>query len=165
MLTVAYLGLGANLGDPIQQLIDAREALMCLSATKSLRTSSFYLSSPVGFAEQADFINCVVELTTSDTPIALLDDMQSIENMLGRQRVIGNQNSPRLIDIDLLLYGEQQIDTERLKVPHPRMKSRLFVLKPLLELKQIETYRLALDAGYLNHEFDGQTLHRLRISD
>jgi len=94
MLTVAYLGLGANLGDPIQQLIDAREALMCLSATKSLRTSSFYLSSPVGFAEQADFINCVVELTTSDTPIALLDDMQSIENMLGRQRVIGNQNSP-----------------------------------------------------------------------
>ena len=164
MLVVAYLGLGANLGDPIQQLVDARELISTLSATKSLRSSCFYSSSPVGFAEQADFINCVVELKTSDGPITLLENMQSIENTLGRKRVAGNQNSPRLIDIDLLLYGDQEIDTEVLNVPHPRMKERLFVLEPLLELSEIETYRRALNDGYENGTFMGQSLKRLMVS-
>ena len=164
MLVVAYLGLGANLGDPIQQLVDARELISTLSATKSLRSSCFYSSSPVGFAEQADFINCVVELKTSDGPITLLENMQSRENTMGRKRVAGNQNSPRLIDIDLLLYGDQEIDTEVLNVPHPRMKERLFVLEPLLELSEIETYRRALNDGYHNGTFMGQSLKRLMVS-
>jgi 2-amino-4-hydroxy-6-hydroxymethyldihydropteridine diphosphokinase len=86
--------------------------------------------------------------------------MQAIENALGRQRVTGNQNAPRLIDIDLLLYGEKIIDSPRLEVPHPRMAQRLFVIKPLLELADIEYYRYALETG----DFEGQTLHRLAIS-
>jgi 2-amino-4-hydroxy-6-hydroxymethyldihydropteridine diphosphokinase len=157
--TLAYLGLGANLNDPIQQIVDARKLLRQLSGTISLRCSSFYISSPVGYQQQDDFINCVIELKTDDAPIQLLDNMQSIENVLGRKRVAGNQNAPRLIDIDLLLFGDQNILTTRLEVPHPRMKSRLFTLKPLLELVEMEYYRCALESS----DFEGQTLHRLAI--
>ena len=164
MLTVAYLGLGANLGDPIQQMIDAREALRCLASTQSLRSSSFYRSSPVGYDEQSDFINCVIELKTECSPIELLDHTQSIELRLGRRRVAGKQNAPRVIDIDLLIYGNQSIDSERLTVPHPRMKQRLFVLEPLLELVEIERYRSLLKSADKNTCFEGQTLARLVVS-
>ena len=159
MPTVAYLGLGANLGDPIQQLLDARQALMVLTASGPLRCSSFYASSPVGYDAQPDFINCVVELETNKSALELLDDMQAIENSLGRQRIISNQNAPRSIDIDLLLYGEQTITHKRLQVPHPRMKDRLFVLQPLLELTQLEVYRSALMVG----DFEGQCITKLRV--
>lgn len=160
MSTLAYLGLGANLGDPIQKMLDAIAALRALSSTRSLRYSSFYVSSPVGYRDQADFINCVIELETQCAPIELLDVMQSIENILGRRRVIDNQNAPRLIDIDLLLYGDQVIDVARLIVPHPRMKNRLFVIKPLLELVELEPYRTALDSN----DFDDQSITRLAIN-
>ncbi|MFT6033765.1 MAG: 2-amino-4-hydroxy-6-hydroxymethyldihydropteridine diphosphokinase [Arenicella sp.] len=159
MPTVAYLGLGANLGDPIQQLLDARQALTVLAAPGPLRCSSFYASSPVGYDAQPDFINCVVELETNKSALELLDDMQAIENSLGRQRITSNQNAPRSIDIDLLLYGEQTITHKRLQVPHPRMKDRLFVLQPLLELTQLEVYRSALMSG----DFEGQCITKLRV--
>ena len=160
MLTVAYLGLGANLGDPIQQLLDARDALRCHGSTESLRCSSFYVSSPVGDKQQADFINCVVEVQTRCNALELLDCLQSIENALGRQRVVGNQNAPRRIDLDMLLFGDQNIDSQRLTVPHPRMRDRLFVIEPLLELAEIDTYRLVMD----EYDFAGQTLSRLAIN-
>ena len=160
MSTIAYLGLGANLGDPIQQMLDAIAALKNLSATGSLRCSGFYASSPVGYCDQADFINCVVELETTYLPIELLDAIQLIENNLGRQRVIGNQNAPRLIDIDMLLYGNQSIHNQRLIVPHPRMQNRLFVIKPLLELVELELYRSALGCN----DFDDQVITRLAIN-
>ncbi|MBL4673292.1 MAG: 2-amino-4-hydroxy-6-hydroxymethyldihydropteridine diphosphokinase [Arenicella sp.] len=159
MSTLAYLGLGANLGDPIQQLVDARKALVGLASTLQLRCSNFYASSPVDYEAQPDFINCVVELETSSGAIELLDDMQAIENALGRHRVADNQNAPRVIDIDLLLFGDQSIDIERLQVPHPRMNNRLFVLKPLLELAELERYRTALEVG----DFEGQVLAKLTI--
>ena len=157
MPTLAYLGLGANLGDPIQQMLDAMVALRNLSSTKSLRSSSFYLSSPVGYSDQADFINCVIEITTRCSALELLDASQLIEKKLGRERVIGNQNAPRLIDIDLLLYGDHQIVSERLVVPHPRIESRLFVIKPLLELVELEQYRAALE----QNDFADQKIIRL----
>jgi len=164
-LTVAYLGLGANLGDPIQQLIDARTALYALDGTEHGRCSSFYLSSPVGYDEQPDFINCVLELTTRLDAYELLDAMQAIEVQLGRTRVVSNQNAPRLIDIDLLLFGHHSIRSERLNVPHPRMQQRLFVLKPLLELNsQAELNgekigRVEIDGN----QFGGQFVSRLSI--
>lgn len=130
---MAYLGLGANLGDPVQQLIDARTALYDLDTSLAGRCSRFYRSTPVGYDAQADFINCVVELETSATAFELLDATQAIEFRLGRQRVKGNQNAPRTIDVDILLYANDEIDTPRLSVPHPRMLERLFVLKPLSE--------------------------------
>lgn len=159
MPTLAYLGLGANLGDPIQQMLDAISALRRLPSSESLRCSSFYGSSPVGYDDQADFINCVVELETHLSAIELLDDIQVIENTLGRVRVVGNQNAPRLIDIDLLLYGDHTIDSERLTVPHPRMENRLFVIEPLLELVELAHYRSALESN----DFDDQVVRRLTI--
>ncbi len=158
-LSTAYLGLGANLGDPVQQLIDARTEIYSLPGSLGGRCSSFYLSSPVGYDAQPDFINCVIELSTQLTAIELLDALQAIELRLGRQRVATNQNAPRLIDIDLLLFGNDVIASERLCVPHPRMHLRAFVLEPLLELTELSQYRAALNDG----EFSGQLLHRLRI--
>lgn len=156
---LAYLGLGANLGDPIEQIISARHALLSLGGISKGRCSSFYMSSPVGYDDQPYFINCVLELETCMTAIELLDLMQRIESNLGRTRVAGYQNAPRLIDIDLLLYGEQTINTERLIVPHPRMAERLFVLKPLLELCASDLYQRSLDQG----AFVGQELQRLSM--
>jgi len=164
MVTVAYLGLGANIGDPIQQMVDAREALRCLATTQSLRCSSFYRSSPVGYDDQPDFINCVIELQTYCSPIELLDHSQSIEHSLGRRRDAGNQNAPRVIDIDLLIYGDLSIDTKHLTLPHPRMTQRLFVLEPLLELVEIERYRSVLNSADKNTWFEGQTLSRLVVN-
>lgn len=156
-LVTAFLGLGANLGDPIQQIVDARRCLLCLSGTEALRSSSLYVSSPVGYSEQPNFINCVVALETHDDAHILLDDMQSIEKRLGRVRDASNQNAPRMIDIDLLLYGETQINDPRLIVPHPRMQERLFVLEPLHELG-VRDYPKSL-----NTDFTQQELHKLSL--
>lgn len=156
---LAYLGLGGNLGDPIEQIISAQSILLALPGVTSGRRSSFYSSSPVGYDQQPDFINCVIELQVTLTAIELLDCMQAIEINLGRQRVANNQNAPRLIDLDLLLFGQQFIDTERLVVPHPRMTERLFVLEPLMELLDSDHYRACLE----NNEFSGQTLQPLMI--
>jgi 2-amino-4-hydroxy-6-hydroxymethyldihydropteridine diphosphokinase len=157
---LAYLGLGGNLGDPIEQLISARSALLALPKVLGGRCSYFYSSSPVGYDDQPDFINCVLELKVTSSALELLDDMQSIETDLGRKRVVNNQNAPRLIDIDLLLFGNQVIESERLIVPHPRMKDRLFVLRPLLELLEDNMYRTCLRNG----KFEDQMLTQLAIN-
>lgn len=156
---LAYLGMGANLGDPIEQIINAKQMLFDADGIKGGRCSSFYLSSPVGYDDQPSFINCVLELEVSITAIELLSLMQRIEIDLGRTRVLSNQNAPRLIDVDLLLFGDQTIRTERLIVPHPRMAERLFVLKPLLELCANDLYQKTLDQG----DFVGQQLQRLSM--
>lgn len=160
--TTAYLGLGANLGDPLQQLIDARSALYALITSKGGRCSKFYLSTPVGYDAQPDFINCVVELKTIASALELLDAAQAIEAGLGRQRVSSNQNAPRTIDIDILLFGDEKIDTPRLSVPHPRMNERLFVLQPLAEFEVSHPALQAFRAGQL--EFDEQEVHCLSIN-
>lgn len=157
---LAYLGLGGNLGDPIEQIISARSALFGLPTVLGGRCSSFYSSSPVGYDDQPDFINCVVELKVTSSAMELLDSMQHIESHLGRRRVSNNQNAPRLIDIDLLLFADQTIESERLSVPHPRMKERLFVLRPLLELLESDAYRTCLNNG----KFEGQILTQLMIN-
>lgn len=159
MSTIAYLGLGANLGDPIQQIVDARQQLQELTSSQALRCSNLYVSSPVGYDDQPDFVNCVIELKTLSGAEELLDQMQIIEQTLGRQRIEGNQNGPRTIDIDMLLFGNSNIKTPRLIVPHPRIKERLFVLKPLLELLDSDYYRTALNQG----NFTDQVLTRLAI--
>lgn len=133
-LTKAYLGLGANLGDPMQQLVDARDMLSRWLGTHALRSSNFYLSSPVGNADQPDFVNAVLELSTDRTADELFSEMQRVEQRLGRTRCQNNQNAPRLIDIDMLLFGSHVIAQDDLVVPHPRMLERLFVLMPLADL-------------------------------
>lgn len=132
-MTAAYVGMGANLGDPKAQLEAAWQALGRIPRTKALARSRLYRSAPVGYESQPDFLNCVAKLDTDLDARSLLEHLEQVEHDLGRKRSF--RNAPRSIDLDLLLYGEQKIDTPRLTVPHPRMHERAFVLAPLAELE------------------------------
>lgn len=128
----AYLGIGTNIGDKLQNLQDAISALNLLPLTKVIDCSNVYETDPVGYANQDDFLNIVVEVETELNSDNLLGAALGIEAGLGRVRTI--KNGPRIIDIDLLLYGNEVKNTETLILPHPRMMERDFVLKPLLDL-------------------------------
>ncbi len=129
----AYVGLGCNLGERLENLRSAITALDALTSNSNIRCSSFYESDPMGPADQPDYINAVVGFLTTQTPHELLKTLQQIEQQHGRVRT-GERWGPRTLDLDLLIYGEQHIDTEDLTVPHPGMPDRSFVLVPLSEL-------------------------------
>lgn len=132
MAVQVFIALGANIAQPAKQIRRAI-ALMCLlPQTRLVKTSSFYCTAPIGYADQPDFINAVVELHTSLSAKELLESLLAIESALGRERTI--PNGPRTIDLDLILYGEQTIAEKELVVPHPRMHERAFVLTPLTEI-------------------------------
>jgi 2-amino-4-hydroxy-6-hydroxymethyldihydropteridine diphosphokinase len=131
---VAYLGLGSNLGDPVRQLQAAISALAELPSTRLLRQSALYRCAPWGIVDQPEFVNAVVEIETSLTPQALLAGMLDIEQRAGRVRD-AMRWGPRLIDLDLLVYGDRVISEGGLDVPHPRIGERAFVLVPLAELE------------------------------
>ena len=124
------LGLGANVGDPLRQLAAAVNALRAFVA--DLELSSVYRTEPVGYAEQPDFHNLVVRGRTTLHPEALLDRVLEVEREMGRERTF--RNAPRVIDIDLLAYGDAVVDTPRLVLPHPGIPTRGFVLHPLAEI-------------------------------
>ncbi len=128
-----YVGLGSNLENPIRQIQTASLALNNIPETKLMSQSSLYQSKPMGPADQGDYINSVAELSTSLSSLALLDQIQDIENAQGRVRKTEKWGA-RTLDLDLLLYGCQIISTPRLSVPHYGMKERLFVLLPLIEI-------------------------------
>jgi 2-amino-4-hydroxy-6-hydroxymethyldihydropteridine diphosphokinase len=132
MRAVAFVGLGANLGDPVAQITRALADLAVLDETRVVRASSLYRTAPIGHADQPDFVNAVAMLETALAPRGLLDALLGIERAAGRKRTF--PNAPRSLDLDLLLYGEQRIDTPGLVVPHPRMHERAFVLVPLVEI-------------------------------
>ncbi len=129
----AWLGLGSNQQQPMDQLTEALGRLAETKGIGILRTSSFYRTPPWGDEQQDDFINAVVQIETSLEPLNLLGELKTIENLMGRKRS-GRRWGPRLIDIDLLLYGDQQLHMDELEVPHSRMHERAFVLIPLAEL-------------------------------
>jgi 2-amino-4-hydroxy-6-hydroxymethyldihydropteridine diphosphokinase len=131
-MTLATIGLGANLGSPRRQLRAAIEALAALPGTQLLRVSAFYRSAPLGHAQQPDFVNAVAQIETTLAAEDLLDRLQEIERRHGRERPF--PGAPRTLDLDLLLYGDAEIATPRLAVPHPRMHTRAFVLRPLAEI-------------------------------
>ncbi len=131
-MTLAYVGLGANLGGPRRQLEQALAELAGLPETRLLRRSSFYRTRPIGYAEQADFVNAVAQLETALAAEPLLAELHAIEVRHGRERSFAN--APRTLDLDLLLHGNAVICTENLKLPHPRMHERAFVLAPLVEI-------------------------------
>jgi 2-amino-4-hydroxy-6-hydroxymethyldihydropteridine diphosphokinase len=129
----AWLGLGSNLQRPVAQLRQAIERLDALDGVEVSRLSSFYRTPPCGDEQQDDFINCVVQIETSLDPLTLLGELHTVEDAMGRRRS-GRRWGPRIIDIDLLLYADQQYQSDELEVPHPRMHERAFVLVPLAEL-------------------------------
>ena len=131
MSTLAYIGLGANLGDARQTIAAAINKLSHSSGILMLKQAPLYSSDPVD-AQGPVFINTVVAIDTTLEPLPLLDLLQAIEQEHGRERPY--RNAPRTLDLDLLLYGTLKIETPRLSVPHPRMHQRAFVLRPLQDL-------------------------------
>ncbi|HJV11538.1 MAG TPA: 2-amino-4-hydroxy-6-hydroxymethyldihydropteridine diphosphokinase [Burkholderiales bacterium] len=131
-MTLAFVGIGSNLDDPRAQVLRAFEELAALPHTRLVKKSSLYRSAPVGYAAQPDFVNAVAQLETGLPAERLLAELQAIELRHGRSRSFAN--APRTLDLDLLLYGAAQLKTTTLQVPHPRMRERAFVLKPLLEI-------------------------------
>ncbi len=132
--TTVYVGIGANLEDPVRQVRQAIDELDAIERTCVLAASSLYRSAPVGYADQPDFINAVAKLQTSLSPHELLEALHVIENRHGRQRSV--RNAPRTLDLDLLLFGTSVVSEEMLTVPHPRMHERAFVLLPLAEIAE-----------------------------
>ncbi|MDR9424825.1 MAG: 2-amino-4-hydroxy-6-hydroxymethyldihydropteridine diphosphokinase [Marinobacter sp.] len=132
MTTEAYIGLGSNLQDPAAQLARAVAELAGLPETTLLAQSPFYASRPVGPQDQPDFVNGAARLQTTFSAHQLLDHLQSIEQAHGRERL--RHWGPRTLDLDLLIFGNETIDDQRLTVPHAELANRNFVLRPLLDL-------------------------------
>ena len=153
-----YLGLGSNIGDRESNILDAVNKLTTSSKIDLLRSSAIYQTEPWGLGNQPKFLNSVLEIKTNLSPISLLTYTQTIETMLGRQKQV--RFGPRLIDIDILLYGDQSVYYEEpnLQIPHPRMHIRSFVLTPLAELipnhviKQFGTSIMDLSTHVEGHE-------------
>ncbi len=129
----AFIGLGSNLGEREATVRAALEQLSQLPETTLLRVSSLYDSEPVGPEDQPDFVNAVAQLDTALTARQLLWNLALIEKRLGRVR--SQRWGPRTIDLDLLFFGDQVIDDDDLRVPHPEITRRAFVLAPLAELE------------------------------
>src|SRR5216683_899482 len=127
----AYLSLGSNVGDREKNLRVAIDALPHAGVAIA-KVSSFYETEPVDFLDQPWFLNCVVEAETHFDPFILLRALREIETKMGSKKVVAK--GPRLIDMDILLYGSETIDTPDLQIPHPRMHLRRFVLTPLAEI-------------------------------
>ena len=130
MSELVYLSLGSNVGDRIDKL---RTAVMRIGGAGTIRAvSSFYETEPVEYRDQPWFVNCVVALETGQSPQALLKTLLTIEQAMGRVRL--TDKGPRIIDLDIVLYGDRVIEEPGLKIPHPRTHERRFVLEPLLEI-------------------------------
>ncbi len=128
----AFIALGSNLGDAAAHVRSGFAALAALPRTAVSARSSLYLSAPVGYADQNDFVNAVAAIATTLTPRALLEALLMSENQHGRVREF--LNAPRTLDLDLLVYGDLQLHEPGLTIPHPRMHQRAFVLVPLAEI-------------------------------
>jgi len=127
---VIFVGLGANLGDPIGQLRKAVQ--LCALRFSNLRLAPLYRTQPVGPEPQPDFYNSVLQATTTLSPEQTFEALQAVERTLGRVRQL--RWGPRLIDLDLLVYGDRTVQTPKLVVPHPELHRRRFVLVPLADL-------------------------------
>ncbi|MBA2873035.1 2-amino-4-hydroxy-6-hydroxymethyldihydropteridine diphosphokinase [Anoxybacillus calidus] len=132
MVNNAYIALGSNIGNRLRYLHDAVRKLDEHEQISVVDTSSIYETEPVGYVEQDYFLNMVIQVKTTLSPFALLEVTRKIEDDLGRKREI--HWGPRTLDLDILLYNQENIETEQLIIPHPRMLERAFVLVPLLEL-------------------------------
>ena len=128
----AFISIGSNIGEKLQNCLRAISLLDNLKGCKVIKKSSFYKTEPVGYKEQDWFINCAVLIDTKLDPYELLDRLQQIEILMGREKSF--KWGPRLIDLDLLLYEDIIMDEEKLTIPHPLMHKRRFVLIPISEL-------------------------------
>jgi 2-amino-4-hydroxy-6-hydroxymethyldihydropteridine diphosphokinase len=147
---LAYIGLGSNIEDRELYLAEAIRLLQENPDIHISRCSSIYETDPVGYTDQAAFLNMVIKVETELKPSELFNHMLAVEQLLGRVRDI--RFGPRTIDLDLLLYGQHQLDQPELMVPHPRMAERAFVLIPLLEIADEDSIP---DLDILRHNVTG----------
>jgi len=131
-MTKVYAGLGSNLGNREANLVRAIARIDACEDICVKEKSSFYETKPVGGPPQPDYLNCAIVLETEIEPQALLKEFKKIEGELGRKP--GVRWGPRIIDLDILLYGERVVNDNNLKIPHERMHERIFVLEPLCEI-------------------------------
>jgi 2-amino-4-hydroxy-6-hydroxymethyldihydropteridine diphosphokinase len=130
-MALVYLGLGSNIGDRLKNI---EQAISLLASKMTVEHASTVIETdPIGGPPQEKYLNAVLKVTTASSPHELLVTTQEIERLMGRQRT-SIKNAPRIIDIDILLYGDQRIHDKDLTIPHPRMLMREFVMKPLEEL-------------------------------
>jgi 2-amino-4-hydroxy-6-hydroxymethyldihydropteridine diphosphokinase len=132
-MSMVYIGLGSNLADPRAQVEDGLRALAELADTRLVRSSRLYRSAPWGRADQPEFVNAVAELDTALGPHILLGALLAIERHAGRERD-ATRWGPRVLDLDILAYGDLVLDTPGLHLPHPHLHERAFVLVPLCEI-------------------------------
>lgn len=130
---ISFLGLGSNLNDPKRQVSLAIEHVAKIPNTELLAQSSFYRSAPMGPQDQSPYINVVLKTSTALSPLALLGELQGIENAFGRDRSV-ERWGPRVIDLDILLFGKREVALKKINIPHPGLSERDFVLFPLLEI-------------------------------
>jgi len=130
----AYLGVGSNLEGPAEQVRAAVSELARLPATRLVQVSRLYRNPPLGGLPQPDYVNAVAAVLTTLEPTALLDHLQALERAHGRHRSAGERWAPRVLDLDLLVFGERVLKSPHITVPHPGIPSRNFVLFPLLEI-------------------------------
>lgn len=132
-MTLAYIAIGSNLASPLEQVNAAIQALGEIPESRIVALSSFYRTPPLGPQDQPDYLNAAVALETTLLPEALLNHTQRIELQQGRVRK-AERWGPRTLDLDIMLFGDQVINTERLTIPHYDMKNRGFMLWPLFEI-------------------------------
>lgn len=158
-MTRVYIALGSNLADPLHQVQSALNALAELPQTKLIATSSLYRTPPLGPQDQPDYLNAVVALDTDLPAERLLDHTQKIELEHGRVRK-DERWGPRTLDLDILLFGNDIINTERLTVPHYDMKNRSFMLYPLAEIAPDLHFPDGENLSHALKKLDAAPLHR-----
>jgi 2-amino-4-hydroxy-6-hydroxymethyldihydropteridine diphosphokinase len=153
---IAFLGIGSNMGDPADHCRKAIDLISNTNQVRVLRKSSLYRTEPVGFKEQDWFVNAAIEIRTVFSPKDLLKTLTGVEQAMGRVREETKPWGPRVIDIDILLYGQDIVEEEGLFIPHPELHRRRFALVPLAEI-----------ASYVMHPKFGVTVKGLleRLED
>ena len=155
----AYIGLGSNVGDRLGFLQRAVSRLRATTGVDVVRVSSVYETEPVGVIDQGWFLNAAVAIETTLSPVALLERTQAIERAL--DRVITRRWGPRTIDLDILLYGDWELKTETLEIPHPELQRRAFALIPLLEIDPVAALPDGTALGVCLQELAGRKQVRL----
>lgn len=162
-MSQAVIGIGVNLGDRMDTIERAVNALSLLPGTKVVKLSNIYETKPVGYDDQPDFLNCAVEIETNLSPRALLGACLGIEAAFGRVRTI--KNGPRVLDLDIIIYDGVKSDSFELSLPHPRAAERAFVLLPLQDLFPAGRAPTLYFAPYLKEiSTDGVTLFAERTN-